>query len=120
MTRSRKCLAVLAGAAALAAAPVAVGATHKPQKRTVKVLDNYFTPAKATVNRGSTITWRWPEDAGDTHDVVLDRGPSGVKKFASDPAATGFAYRRKLTRPGAYAIVCTFHEEMTMKITVRR
>jgi len=76
MTRSRT-LAILAGTAALAAAPAAVGATPKPQKKTVKVLDNYFTPAKLTVNRSSTITWRWPDDAGDTHDVVLTKGPPG-------------------------------------------
>ncbi|MBA2517743.1 MAG: hypothetical protein H0V22_10600 [Solirubrobacterales bacterium] len=120
MTRSRS-LALLAGAAAFAAAvPAAVGATRTPQKRTVKVLDNYFTPAKLTVNRNSTITWRWPEDASDTHDVALVKGPTGVKKFASDPGAAGFTYKRRLTRAGSYSIVCTFHEEMTMRITVRR
>lgn len=57
MRRSRT-LVLFTGVAALAAVtPVAVGASPKPQKKTVKVLDNYFTPSKLTVNRGSTITW---------------------------------------------------------------
>lgn len=119
MTRSHA-LAMLAGAAVLAAAPAAVGATPKPQKKTVKVLDNYFAPDKLTVDRNSTITWRWPEDASNTHDVALVKGPAGVKKFASDPGAAGFSYKRKLTRAGRYSLVCTFHEGMTMRITVRR
>jgi plastocyanin len=28
-------------------------------KKTVKVGDNYFLPAKLTVKRGTTVTWRW-------------------------------------------------------------
>lgn len=120
MRRSRT-LVLLTGVAALAAVtPVAVGASPKPQKKTVKVLDNYFTPSKLTVNRGSTITWRWAEQASDTHDVALVKGPPGVRKFASDPGGAGFVYRRRLTKAGTYTIVCTFHEGMEMRIRVRR
>ena len=109
---------VLAGAVAvLAAAPAAGGG---PQLKTVLVEDNYYLPAKLTVNRGSTITWKWPADAGDVHDVKLGRRPSGVKVFQSEPAAAGYVFRRTLRVPGTYRIVCTLHEEMRMTITVRR
>jgi plastocyanin len=35
-------------------------------------------------------------------------------------AAAAFSYRRKLTVPGTYDILCTLHEEMRMRIVVRR
>jgi plastocyanin len=84
------------------------------------MFDNYYAPLKLTVNRGTTIVWKWPELAGDVHDVKLGKGPKGVKKFQSEVAAAAFTYKRKLTVPGKYFIVCTLHDEMTMNITVRR
>ena len=111
-------LAVVAAAALLCAAPAAAGA---PQRKTVAVLDNYFLPAKLTVNKGSTIKWKWSvEQTLDVHDVKLKKGPEGVRRFHSEPASGGYTYERKLKRPGKYEIVCTLHEEMAMKVTVRR
>ena len=43
-----------------------------------------------------------------------------MKKFHSEAAATDFSFRRKLTVPGKYKIVCTLHEEMKMTIRVKR
>ena len=54
------------------------------------------------------------------HDVKLKSGPKGVKKFQSESAATDYAFKRKLTVPGTYKLVCTLHEEMTMTIKVRK
>ena len=48
------------------------------------------------------------------------KGPKGAKKFASDEAAAAYTYRRKLTVPGTYKIVCTLHDEMKMTITVKK
>lgn len=111
---------VCAAAVTGAAVPAAAGG-GKPQKKTVEIADNYYSPKLLTVNRGSTITWRWPETTGDTHDVALVKGPRGVKKFESDSAGSFFSYKRKLTVPGEYRIICTFHEEeMTMKVRVRK
>jgi plastocyanin len=110
-------LAFAAVAALLCAAPAEAGA---PQRKTVKLYDNYFLPLKLTVNRGSTITWKWTGEAFDVHDVKLKSGPPGVKKFHSEPASSGYRYKRTLRVPGRYRIVCTLHEEMTMTIKVRR
>ena len=84
--------------------------------------DNYFTSSKLTVNRGTTVTWRWPgfEAAGDVHDVGLASGPKGVKKFRSEAASTDYSYKRKLTVPGTYRFNCSLHHEMRMTIKVRR
>jgi len=103
--------------AALAAAPATASA---PKPRTVILADNYYLPAKLTVAKGTTIRWKWGPEAFDVHDVKLRSGPAGVRKFHSQPGTAGFSYKRTLRRPGVYKIVCTLHEEMTMRITVRR
>ena len=110
-------IAVLAGAALISAAPA-----HGAARKTVKVGDNYFTPQPLTVKRGTTVTWRWPgyDGAGDVHDVGLMAGPKGVKRFRSEAAATDYSFKRKLTKPGTYKIVCTLHEEMRMTVKVRK
>jgi len=111
-------VALAAVAALLCAAPAGAGG---PQRKSVQVADNYYLPAKLTVNKGSTITWKWPDDVAiDVHDVKLKTAPKGVRKWHSDPASSGYRYRRTLKKPGKYFIVCTLHEEMTMRITVRR
>ena len=105
---------------ALAAALVAAAPAAAPKPRTVKIADNYYAPAKLTVRKDTKVTWRWPDEAGDVHDVKLKKGPKGVKKFHSQPAASGVTFKRKLTRAGTYRIVCTLHEEMKMTITVKK
>ena len=47
-------------------------------------------------------------------------GPKGVKKFHSEAASTDYTFKRKLTVPGTYRIVCTLHEEMRMTVKVRK
>ncbi len=115
-----KLVAVLAGVALLGATPALAAPAAK--KKTVRVGDNFFSPKKLTLDRNSTVTWKWPgsDEAGDVHDVALTKGPKGVRKFQSEAAATDYTYRRKLTKPGTYKLVCTLHEEMRMTIRVRK
>jgi plastocyanin len=113
----RLVLALAIAGAALVAAPAVAGA---PKPRTVTIADNYYAPTKLTVRKGTRVTWRWPEVAGDVHDVKLKTAPSGVKKFQSEPASSLYEFKRQLKAPGRYRIVCTLHEEMAMTIQVRR
>ena len=115
-----RAVVVLTGVAVFAATPVQ-GAV-KPKAKTIEVADNYYAPKTVTVDRGTTVTWRWPgfDEAGDVHDVKLKSGPKGVKKFASESASTDYSFKRKLTVSGTYKIVCTLHEEMRMTIKVRK
>jgi plastocyanin len=113
-------LAVLCAAGlTLTVAPAQAG---KPSpKRTVEVEDYFFSPAKMTVKRNTIVTWRWPAAGGDGHDVVLVRGPRGVKRFASDVFFADEAYRKRLKVPGKYSIVCSLHaDQMKQTITVKR
>lgn len=109
-------LVVLTGVALLCATPAWAAKT-----KSVRVFDNSYSPEKATVAMGTTVKWEWPgfDEAGDVHDVKLKSGPKGVKKFQSESAATDYTFKRKLTVPGTYKIVCTLHEEMRMTIRVR-
>jgi plastocyanin len=118
----RKTTLALIGAAAFAAAPaLAVGAVSKGKVRKVTVNDNYYGPSKLTVRVGDSVDWRWTDEVTDVHDVKLASAPKGVKKFASDPLASGDSFKRKLSKAGTYKIICTFHEEeMRMTITVKR
>ena len=109
--------ALALGAAALALGPAAEGA--KAPKKTTKVGDNFFSPKKVSVKAGTTMTWKWLSDNGDSHDVKLKKAPRGVKKFTSEIAATDYSYKKKLSKKGTYSLVCTLHQEMSQKITVK-
>jgi plastocyanin len=112
-----------AGVAAVAVVPAATagGAAKKaPKPRVVNVGDDYFGPAKITnLSRNRVVMWRWLAANGNTHDVKLRKGPKGFKRFHSDPATADFSFKRKLTKKGRYVVVCTFHEDMRMTITVK-
>jgi plastocyanin len=109
-------VAFAAVAALLCAAPADAGG---PPRKPVHVADNYYHPAKLTVKPRTDVTWKWPDDiAIDVHDVKLKSAPKGVKRWQSEPASSGYRYKRRFTTPGSYKIVCTLHEEMTMTIKV--
>ena len=109
---------VIVGALAVPLVPATVagaGAT-----RTVTIGDDYYSPTKMTVKVGTTVRWRWPDDTGDSHDVKLRSGPSGVRRFQSEEAGSAYTFRRTLRVRGIYRIVCTLHDEMRQTITVTR
>lgn len=111
----------LAGIAlAASAAGAALPAQAKTTRKTVTIGDNFYLPLKLTVKKDTVVVWKWPDDAGDNHDVKLKTRPKGAKRFHSDPAAVGYTYKQKLTVPGKYHIVCTLHEEMEMDIVVKK
>ena len=114
----------LTGAAALAAAPALAREqlVRGPQKKQVAVFDNYYLPAKLTVNRASTISWSWTDQVADEHDVKVIKAPQGEKRFQSLSGSAGYVYKRTLRTPGIYRFICTFHEAdgMVMTITVRK
>jgi plastocyanin len=106
-------------ALALVLVPAAAGTGASTIKK-VSIHDNYYSPAKLKVKVGTTVKWVWPNDTGDTHDVNLGKRPTGVKPFSSELVAVGYSFKRKLTKPGKYAIYCSLHDEMRMTITVVR
>jgi plastocyanin len=105
----------------LGAAVMPAQAAKKPVKKVVDIGDYYFSPEKLTVKKDTYVIWEWPAGGGDGHNVVLRKGPKGVKKFESDVFFADEKYRKKLTVPGTYRIVCTLHEDqMKQTIVVKR
>ena len=114
-------VAALAATGLTAAIGPAQAGTTKVVKRSVEVGDYYFAPEKMTVKKNTYVYWKWPEGGGDGHDVALVKGPKGAKKFASDVFFADETYRRRLTVPGTYRIICTLHEtQMKQTIVVKR
>ena len=110
----------LAAAVALTSVLVLVPASVAGTTRTVTIGDNFYSPVKMTVNPGTTVRWRWPEDTGDSHDVKLKSGPKGVKRFHSEEAGSAYSFKRTLRAVGTYRIICTLHDEMRQTIVVKR
>ena len=104
----RKPIALLATAGLAAAAVPAFAAT-----RTVNVDDNFFSPSKLSVKKGTTVKWRWTGDA--PHNVRVVKGPV---KFGSSIKSSG-SYRKTMRRRGTYRLVCTIHSGMDMTLRVR-
>jgi plastocyanin len=97
-------VAVLAGSLS----SQAFGAT-----RTVRVADDVFRPARVTVSRGDTVTWRWT--GRDQHNVQVRSGPA---RFQSALKRSG-TYSKKLRKRGTYRIVCSIHQpDMRMTVVV--
>ena len=115
----RGILLVVMGVAALAVAPAATEAAKAPPVKKVTVGDDYFAPLSMKVKPGTRVVWKWLSTNGNTHDVKLKKGPKGVKRFHSDPAAADFTYKRTLKVKGKYSIICTLHENMVQTITVK-
>ncbi len=88
--------------------------------RKVMVYDSFYSPSNMSVKPGSTIKWVWAAGNSYTHDLMLDKGPKGVKHFMSDYAAGSYSFKKKLTVPGTYKFRCDLHEGMAMKVVVRK
>lgn len=109
----RRPLAVALIASGVLAAP-AFAAT-----KSVTVGDNWFVRSsgvpKVTVNKGTTVVWRFRGDA--PHDVRVSSGPV---KFKSAPKVSG-SFKRKMTTRGTYKIYCSIHgaSDQSMRLVVK-
>ena len=70
-------------------------AARKPQKKTIEVVDNFYSPRKLTVNLKSRINWVWTDESADVHDVKLISAPKGFKKFQTEPGSAGSPIPRR-------------------------
>ena len=94
--------------------------TRAPAKgKTLKVCQRQLLrPDKLTVHVGATVDWHWPDGPHRRpRRQAQDGRPRASRSSTSDPASGGY-FKRKLTKAGTYKIICTFHEEMKMTITV--
>ncbi len=118
--RSRLAVAAASAVATTAVLAAPVGAA-KPKPVKVGVFDNYYAPIpKKALKLNTTVRWVWDASTLDVHDVKVKTAPKGFKKFASDPLASGQSFAKTLNKAGKYTFICTFHQDMTMKLTVAK
>src|SRR4051812_49849055 len=103
-------LAAVAGVAAIAAVPpvVAQGAS----KKSVTVHNFKFAPAKVTIKKGQTVTWKFQKDPAP-HNV---KGSGGIKSKSKISTGT---YKHKFSRKGTFKYKCTIHPNMKGTVVVR-
>jgi plastocyanin len=122
--RSIAMVACAVGCAAIAPVASSAGATHKPKPviKKVQVSDDFYSPTKLTIKKGSSVNWVWSNTNFDTHNVTLIKGPKGVKKskFTSVDGARGLHFKRTFATPGTYHFECTIHPSMNIAVTVKR
>ena len=99
----------------LLAVPLAVGAlvvllvAPANSATTVSVKDNFFSPKRATVGKGGTVTWRFVGRA--VHNVTFRSTHSKTQSRGS--------FSVKFKNKGRFAYRCTIHPGMVGTITVR-
>ena len=115
MRKSPLMITALALIAALAVGPVPASAGKGSTK--VKVGNNFFSPKKKTVSRGTTVKFKW--SGGAPHNVTKTRGPGGDFRSRTT-SKSGVNFKKKFKRRGTYKMICTIHpDSMKLKLQVR-
>jgi len=109
--RSPICITAIVAALALIVAGDGLAAAAT----TVKLKDNFFVPSEKTVQRGTTVRFKW---AGlNAHNVTKVSGPGG--RFASPTTwRRGVNFAKKFKKAGAYRLICTLHSGMELNLKV--
>ena len=136
----RRAAAIAAGIAAVGALALPAVTSAEPQFKktsTVKVADDFYSPVDLNIKQNDTINWKWDPSNTNTHNVVLTKGPKGVKKGCptkgkdayspliskcnkSGSGAIGIKFKKKFDVAGKYDFICTIHPtQMTMEVVVK-
>lgn len=102
-------LLVAAMAIAMGGAPSGGAAGTK----TIRVKDDFFSPKRTTISKNTVVTWRWSAD--NPHNVRS----RGARRFRGSRTKTNGVHRVRFRRAGRYRYVCTIHDGMSGRITVR-
>ena len=103
-------VALVATGAALI--PAAAGAG---KVATVQIGNGFYTPGVKTVEQGDKVRFKWIPSF-EMHNVHVKSGP---ERFKSPTQAAG-TWSHKFAKRGKFVLYCTEHEDMTMKLTVKR
>ena len=143
MSVKRRAAAVAVAVAAVGALalPAVSGADKQPHpKKTSKVTvaDDFYSPTDLSIKRNSKVDFKWDPANTNTHNVVLKKGPKGVKKGCptkgkdafsdliskcnkSGSGATGIKFKKKFDVKGDYHFICTIHPTvMQLDVKVKK
>ncbi|MFN8150348.1 MAG: plastocyanin/azurin family copper-binding protein [Solirubrobacterales bacterium] len=119
----------------------AVGTADAPvykKTTTVNVVDDFYSPTSLSIKQNDQVNFKWDAGNTNTHNVVLQKGPKGVKlgcktkgKDAYSPliskcnksgsGAIGIKFKKKFDKAGTYDFVCTIHPtQMQLEVKVAK
>jgi len=121
--------AVVIGLAAAAVLPVgstalfvrsatasAQAARKAPSGATVALRDTQIRPARVSIRRGQSVTWRFEDaDKDEAHNVTS----VGRPHFRGSPDRKAGAFSVRFRRRGVYRYECTIHLNMHGSVRVR-
>ena len=81
--------------------------------KSIRVDDDFFSPKRTTISKNTVVTWRW---RGDRPHNVRSRG---TRRFKGSSTKTSGTHRVRFRRAGTYRYICTIHDGMSGRITVR-
>ena len=81
--------------------------------KSIKVDDNFFSPKSVTVAKNTKVVWRFVGDS--VHNVTS----TGSKRFKSSTDKSSGTYAVTFKKAGVYNYVCSIHDGMKGKVTVR-
>jgi plastocyanin len=103
-------------AVVLEAAPASGGSAQTSKTTRVSVKDDLFSPKSVQVARNGKVVWRWKGQ--NPHNVKFRKVPSGASKRGSKTQSSG-RFARTFSKAGTYRYVCTIHQDLGMKGTVK-
>lgn len=83
----------------------------------VLVKDNFFKPKVVEIKKDRKVTWLWR--GSNPHNVALKK-PGSAKVFKRSRLKTSGSFTYQFTTVGTWRAICEIHENMTMKVIVRR
>lgn len=126
------------GALALPAVSGADSLAAKKKTATVTVNDDDYSPTDLTIKRNTKVNFKWNAANTNPHNVVLQKGPKGVKKGCptkgqdayspliskcnrSSTGAIGIKFKKKFDVKGDYHFICTIHPTiMQLDVKVKK
>lgn len=126
------------GALALPAVSGADSLVAKKKTATVTVNDDYYSPTNLNIKRNSQVNFKWNASNTNPHNVILQKGPKGVKKGCptkgkdayssliskcnkSGTGAIGIKFKKKFDVKGKYHFICTIHPTvMQLDVKVKK
>lgn len=90
-------------------APAGTPISGAAATKLVSLRDVRVSPARLTIRRGTTVTWRWLDASIEAQHNVTSLARRGGRRFRSSPTQLTGKYSVRFTRAGTYAYECTIH-----------
>jgi plastocyanin len=96
--------------------PTSGGGTPTPFAGVVRVINNQFVPASATIEVGDSVTWRF--EGSNQHTVTEGSGPSDPNPDFNSGLRDSGTFGWRFNSAGTFQYYCQPHFAMGMRGTI--